>query len=58
MEPNSVLCDDLEGWEGGGGREGQEGEDIYMYIYIYTYNWYTVLYGRNQHNFVKQFSSN
>ena len=23
----SVPCDDLEGWDGGGGREGQEGGD-------------------------------
>ena len=24
---NSALCDDLEGWDGEGGREGQQGED-------------------------------
>jgi len=23
-----VLCDDLEGWDKGGGSEAQEGEDI------------------------------
>lgn len=35
----------------GGGREAQEGEDIY------TYSWST-LYSRNQHSIVKQASSN
>ena len=37
-ELNSVLCDDLEGRDGGmGGREVQEAGDIYIYIYIYIY---------------------
>ena len=27
-------------------------------IYIYSYNWFALLYGRNQHNMVKQLSSN
>ena len=32
-ELSSGLCEDLEGWDGGGGRrEAQEGEDICMYI--------------------------
>ena len=27
----SVLCDNLDGWDGiGGGREFQEGEDMYI----------------------------
>ena len=30
-----MLCDGLEGWDGG--REDQEGRDIYIYIYIYIY---------------------
>ena len=26
-----MLCDDLEGWDGGGGgREAQEGADVYV----------------------------
>ena len=37
---NPVLCDKLEGWDGvGGGREVQEGGDIFR-----------LMYGRNQHN--------
>ena len=47
-----VLCDNLEGWDGGG-REVQEEEDI-----MYTYGWFVLIYGRNQHNIVKQLSSN
>ena len=27
-ELNLVLCDDLEGWDGGGGQEAQERGDI------------------------------
>ena len=23
-----MLCDDLEGWDGGNGRQAEEGEDI------------------------------
>ena len=31
MKLSSMLCDDLEGWDGvGGGREVQEGGDIGM----------------------------
>ena len=44
-EPSLVLCDDLEGWEGGG-RGGREG-------CMYNYGWFALLYGRNQHNIVK-----
>ena len=51
-----MLTDDLEGWEG---RKAQEGGDIYICIYIYMYNdRFALLYSRNQHNIVKQFSSN
>ena len=31
---------------------------IYEYIYIYNDDWFTLLYGRNQHNIVKQFAFN
>ena len=33
-------------WEGGSGGRG----------YMYTYSWYMPMYGRNQHNIVKQLS--
>ena len=45
-------------------REIQKGGDIYIqeggfiYIYIYNCDWFVLLYSRNQHNIVKQFSSN
>ena len=29
-------CDDLEGWDGGGGRETQEGGDIYIHLHDRT----------------------
>ena len=37
-----MLCDDLEGWDGGGwgvggvrgGREAQEGGDMGIYVYV------------------------
>ena len=32
-----MLRDDLEGWDGEGGRETPEGGDKYIYIYIYIY---------------------
>ena len=38
-------------------NEKKEGGDI-TYIYIYNYNWFVLLYGRNQHNILKEFSSN
>ena len=31
-ELSSVLCDDLDRWDGGDGREVQEGGDIYIHI--------------------------
>ena len=50
-----VLCDNLEGWNGeGDGREVQNGEVVCMY----TCDWFLLMYGRNQHNIVKQLSSN
>ena len=27
-----MLCDDLEGWDGGRGREAQEGGDICIHL--------------------------
>ena len=36
------------GCKGGSGRGG----------HIYTYGWFTLLYGGNQHDIVKQLSSN
>ena len=42
---NSVLCDNLELWDGvGDGREVQDRGDIYIYIYIYIYT-HTHTYG-------------
>ena len=52
-EIKSDLCDNLEGWDGvGDGREVQEGKDMY------TYDWFMLMYGRNQQNIVKQLSFN
>ena len=31
-EPSSVLCDDLERWDGGAGKEAQEGGHICMHM--------------------------
>ena len=33
-EISSVLCDHLEGWDGEGGREMQEGGDMGIYVYV------------------------
>ena len=49
-EPNLVLCDNIEGWD-----EGEVGRRIKRRG---VYDWLTLLYGRNQHNIVKQLSSN
>ena len=46
-EPSWGLCEDPEGWRGGG-RRG----------YKYTDNWFTLLYSRNKHNIIKQLYSN
>ena len=35
----------------GGEREAQGEGNIY--IHTHTYNWFALLYGRNQHNIVK-----
>ena len=40
-----MLCDNLEGWDGVGGRkEVQEGGDVY------TYGLFMLMYSRNQRN--------
>ena len=49
-----MLRDDPEGWDQGAGgceREAQDRGDMY------NYGWF-MLYGRNQHNTVKQLNSN
>ena len=59
-----MLCDNTEGWDGLRGKLKRE--EMYIYIYIYTHthmykmltNFVALLYGRNQHNVVKQYSSN
>ena len=33
-EVSLVLCDDLEGWDGEGGKEAQEGGDMQTYVCI------------------------
>jgi len=53
-----MLCDnDLEGWDEGRGGNLKK-EVILVLINQYNYDWFVLLYGRNQHNIVKQFSSN
>ena len=43
-----VHWDDAEGWDGeGGGREGQDGENMYIH------GWFMWMYGKNYHNIVK-----
>ena len=46
LEPG--FCDNLEGWDRGSRGKG----------HMYTYGWFTLMNGRNQHNIVKQLSSN
>ena len=50
-----LLCDDQEEGDSGGGvwKGGSRGRGQ-----MYIYGWCTLLYGRNQHNTVKQLSSN
>ena len=48
------LCNNLERWdEEGGGREVEEGWDIYISTAKFI-----LMFGRNQHNSVKQLSFN
>lgn len=46
-----VLGDNLEGRNGVGGRFRRE-------AHVYTYGRFMLTYGRNQHNVIKQLSSN
>ena len=51
---SSALHDNIEGWYGvEGGREVQDRGGIYVHLC-----WFMLIYDRNQHNFVKQLSSN
>ena len=52
QETNLALSDDLEGWVWGSGGDSGGRE------HIYNYDWCALLYGKNQHNILKQFSSN
>ena len=53
---NPVLCDSSEVWDGVGGWGGRfKREGAYVYL---PNGWFTVIYGSNQHNIVKQLSSN
>ena len=50
------LCKNLEGWDTeGGGREVQEGGDICVSMADSST---FMMFGRNQHNTIKQLSSN
>ena len=42
-----MLCDNLKGWDGMGGRFKREETYVYMWLFL-------LMYGRNQHNIVKQ----
>ena len=43
-----IHWDDPEEWDGeGGGREGQDGEQMY------AYGWFMSMYGKNHYNIVK-----
>ena len=42
------LCNNLEGWDVEGGSRGRGR--------MYTYGWFMLMFGRNQHNTVKQLS--
>ena len=48
-----LFHDDVEAWEGRGGKEVQGGGG-----YMSIYGWFTLLNARNQYNIVKQLSSN
>ena len=48
-DSNLVLCDNVEGWDRVGGSRGRG--------HMYTYGWFMLMYGKNQHNIVKQLSN-
>ena len=48
------FYNNLEGWDGEeSGREIPKGGDL-----KYTYGWFMLMFGRNQHNSIKQLSFN
>ena len=49
-----MLCDHLEGWDGEGGRETQEGRDTGIYVCI----WLIHFIVEQKHSIVKQLYSN
>ena len=52
-----MLCDNLEGWDGvGDGKEVCEG-GLGGRGHIYAYGWFTLMYGKNQCNTIKQLLS-
>ena len=56
LSSTQCSCDNCEGWyEKGDVRGVQEGG---MYGHIYTFGWVMLMYGRNQHNTVKQLFPN
>ena len=43
-EPSLMLCDELEGWDGGRGWEGNSRGRGYIYIYMYIPYIYICIY--------------
>ena len=52
-DPNSALCDRLEGWSGEGVGGGLRGRG-----HVYTSGGFMLTYDRTHHNIVKYLSSN
>ena len=53
MELKPRLCNNLERWDGGRWEGASRERGC-----IYTYGWFMLMFGRNQHNSVKQLSFN
>ena len=55
-----MLCDDLNGRNGGGVGERLKKEEIYIYTntYTHTQSRFKSLYSRKEHNIVKQLYTN
>ena len=51
--PTLVLCDYLEGWDGVGAGKEVKSKETYVWPC-----WFMLIYGRNQHNILKWWSSN
>ena len=47
------LCNNLEGWDGEGEKEGS----LRGRGHMYTYGWFMLMFGRNQHNTVSSYPS-